>query len=186
MGPGVIPLGPEGKAGLHPFGASRPVTGRGVLICPGAQVVGDVTLGDRASVWFNAVIRGDLAPVTVGAETNVQDGAVLHVDTGVPLCVGARVTVGHGAILHACTVGDGALIGMGAIVLSGAAVGEEALVGAGALVPEGKVIPPRCLALGVPARVVRELTPEEVERLGESAARYVALAARYLAGLGFE
>ncbi len=169
---------------LYPYEGNRPVLGAQVLICPGARVVGAVTLGDRASVWFNAVIRGDLAPVQVGGETNIQDGAVLHVDAGMPLTVGRRVTVGHGAILHGCAVGDGALIGMGAMVLSGASIGEEALVGAGAVVPEGKAIPPRCLAVGVPARVVRELSPEEVARLRESAARYVAEAARYRAQFG--
>lgn len=160
-----------------------PVIGRGVLICPGAFVIGAAELGERASVWFNAVIRADLAPVRVGAETNVQDGAILHVDTGIPLHVGARVTVGHGAILHACRVGDGALIGMGARILSGAEVGEESLLAAGSLVPEKKAIPPRSLAMGVPARVIRDLTPEELEGLRASTDHYLDLAERYLRAL---
>ncbi len=164
---------------VYPYKDKRPVLGREVVILPGARVIGDVSLGDRVSVWFNAVVRGDLASVTVGPETNIQDGAVLHVDTGMPLVVGARVTVGHQAVLHACTVGDGSLIGMGAIVLSTARIGERALVGAGALVPEGKVIPPRSLALGVPAQVVRELTDDELARLEASAGHYVEEAARY-------
>lgn len=165
---------------VYPYEGRMPVLGRGVLLCPGARVIGDVVLGDRASVWFNAVVRGDMARIIVGPETNIQDGAVLHVDTGMPLAVGARVTIGHAAVVHACTIGDGALIGMGAMVLSGAMVGERALIGAGALVSEGKVIPPRCLAVGVPARVVRELTEEELAKLEASAEHYIAEAARYL------
>ncbi len=160
-----------------------PRLGRGVLVCPGAIVVGDVEIGEGASLWFNAVVRGDLAPIRIGEETNIQDGAVLHVDTGLPLTIGRRVTVGHTAILHGCSVADGALVGMGARVLSGAVVGEEALVAAGALVPEGRSVPPRVLAVGVPARVVRPLTEAELERLRASAAHYLEQAALYRAAL---
>lgn len=166
---------------IFPLGEKEPRLGQGVLVCPGAAVVGAVDLGDRVSVWYNAVIRGDLAPIRVGRETNIQDGAILHVDTDQPLEVGARVTVGHGAILHGCTVGDGSLIGMGAMILSGARVGEEAFIAAGALVPEGKEIPARALAVGVPARVVKSLGEEDLRRLRESPDHYLEQAALYLA-----
>jgi len=127
-------------------------------------------------VWYNATIRGDLAPIRIGDDTNIQDNAVLHVDVNTPLTIGRGVTVGHLAILHGCTIRDGALIGMGATVLNGAVVGEQAIVGAGALVTEGFVVPPGTLALGVPARIVRELTPEERLAGRAGAEHYVALA----------
>jgi len=171
-----------GGGTLHPARGRWPRLGQGVLVCPGAAVVGDVALADGVSVWYNAVLRGDLAPITVGPGTNIQDGAVVHVDEGFPALIGAGVTVGHRAVLHGCTVGNGALIGMGAVVLTGSTVGEEALVGAGAVVTEGSAVPPRTLAVGVPARVLRPLTPAELDRLRRSAADYRALAAAVLAG----
>lgn len=145
-----------------------------------ATVIGRVTLGRQASVWFNAVVRGDLEPIAVGERTNIQDGAILHTDPGYPLQVGAEVTVGHGAILHGCSIGDGTMVGIGAIVLSGAQVGKGCIVGAGALVPEGRVITDGSLVLGSPGKVVRSVTPEQSAELLAGAEHYVKNAARYL------
>ncbi|MGD9571399.1 MAG: gamma carbonic anhydrase family protein [Thermoleophilia bacterium] len=153
----------------------EPELGPGAFVHEAAEVIGRVRLGARASVWPRAVLRGDTEAITVGDETNVQDGSVLHADPGFPCRLGDRVTVGHLAIVHGCTVGDGALVGMGAIVMNGAEVGAGAIVGAGAVVPEGMRIPPGTMALGVPARVVRDLTPAEREALPGSAERYVAM-----------
>jgi carbonic anhydrase/acetyltransferase-like protein (isoleucine patch superfamily) len=158
-----------------------PRLGADVFIARGAIVLGDVELGDRASVWYQAVLRGDTARIEIGPETNLQDGVIVHADEGVPCTVGRGVTVGHRAILHGCTVEDGAMIGMGAIVLNGARVGRGALVGAGALVLEGAEIPAGALVLGVPARRVRELSPEEIARHQQAAPHYVAQAAAHRA-----
>ena len=149
-------------------------------IAPNATIVGAVHVAAEASVWFGCVLRGDNAPIVVGARTNVQDLTVIHADAGQPCTLGEGVTIGHRAVLHGATVKDGALIGIGAIVLNGAVVGREALVGAGALVPEGMAVPPQHLALGIPARVVRELTDEEIERLPILAAHYVTRAHAFL------
>lgn len=149
-------------------------------VADNARVVGHVVLDADASVWFGAVIRGDQAEaIEVGARSNIQDGAVLHSDPGKPLRVGRDVTVGHQAMLHGCTVGDGSLIGIGATVLNGAVIGKGCLVGAGALITEGKVFPDHCLIIGSPAKVARELTPEQVQGLLQSAATYVARSQRY-------
>jgi carbonic anhydrase/acetyltransferase-like protein (isoleucine patch superfamily) len=150
---------------IHPYRDRRPRIDPSAFVAPGAVVAGDVELGPQASVWFGAVIRGDSDAVRIGARTNIQDGAVLHTDPGKPCVVGEDCVIGHRAVVHACTVGRGSLIGMGAIVLSGAEIGEESLVGAGALVPEGRRHGPRSLLVGSPARLVRELTDEDVERL---------------------
>lgn len=140
-----------------------------------AEVIGRVRLGPRSSVWPRAVIRGDTEDISVGADTNVQDGAVLHADPGLPCRLGARVTVGHLACVHGCVVEDEVLVGMGAIILNGARIGTGSIVGAGAVVAEGVVVPPGSLVLGVPGRVVRETTPAERAGLGASADRYVAM-----------
>lgn len=150
-----------------------PAVGEGAHVDDTAVVIGRVRLGARASVWPLAVIRGDTDDITVGDETNVQDGAVLHADAGVPCAVGARVTIGHRAIVHGCTVEDEALIGMGAIVMNRAVVGSGSIVGAGAVVPEGMEIPPGSMAVGVPARVVRRLSDAERDAVRASAAHYV-------------
>jgi carbonic anhydrase/acetyltransferase-like protein (isoleucine patch superfamily) len=168
---------------LYAIDGKRPVLGEGAWVAPSADVIGDARLGDQASVWFGAVIRADNTPILVGAHTNIQEGAMLHSDPGSPLTVGEGVTVGHHAILHGCTVGDNALIGMGATVLNGAVIGADSLVGAGALVTEGKSFPPRSLIVGSPARAVRELTDEQVQGLRWSAAAYARRAADYAAGL---
>lgn len=153
------------------------------FVAPDAVVIGSVVLGAEASVWFGAVIRGDNEPIRIGARTNIQDGSVLHSDPGSPLTLGEGVTVGHKVVLHGCTIGDNCLIGIGAIVLNRAVIGANSIVGAGALVTEGKVFPDGVLILGSPARVVRELSPDQIYGLKRSADRYVANAARFVAEL---
>lgn len=149
---------------------------------PGAHVIGNVKVGAGASIWPGAVLRGDMNRIEVGARTSIQDGAVVHNTFELPAIIGSDVTVGHGAILHACTVRDRSLIGMGAIVLDGAEVGEECIIGAGALVPPGKVIPPRSVVMGVPGKVVRELTPEELKMVRERPGEYMGLVEKFYRG----
>jgi carbonic anhydrase/acetyltransferase-like protein (isoleucine patch superfamily) len=152
-------------------------------VADSATVIGRVTLGAGASVWFGAVLRGDGDDIVIGAGSNVQDGAVLHVDPGFPLTIGERVSVGHQAMLHGCTIGAGSLIAIKAVVLNGAVIGEQSLVGAGAIVTEGKVFPPRSLLLGAPAKVARELTDKDLQMLKGAAASYIERSARYRASL---
>ena len=140
-----------------------------------AIVIGDVVLGSRVSVWPGAVIRGDTARITIGSESNVQDGTVVHVDHGVPTTIGDRVAIGHRAIVHGATIDDGCLIGMGAILLNGVHVGSGSIVGAGALCPEGMQIPPHSLVLGLPARVIRQTTAEERDRIRRTVESYLEL-----------
>lgn len=151
-------------------------------VAPGASLVGDVRLGARSSVWFQVTLRGDIAPITVGAESNIQDGSIVHVDEGRPAVIGDRVTLGHGAIVHGAMIADDVLVAMGAGVLSGCRVGRHSLIGAGAVVPEGTIIPEGSLVLGVPGKIVRPLTPEEIERIHRNASSYVALAREYREG----
>ncbi len=148
-------------------------------IAPNATVIGDVRLGENCSIWWNATLRGDNDPIEIGANSNIQDGSVLHTDEGVPMKIGANVTVGHLVMLHGCTVGDGSLIGIGAVILNRAVIGKGCIVGANTLIPEGKVFPDHVLIVGSPGKVVRELSAEEVARLQASAAHYVANAERY-------
>ncbi len=155
----------------------------GAWAAPSADLIGDVRLGVRASVWFGAVIRADNTPIVLGEETNFQDGAIGHSDPGAPLTIGARVTVGHQAILHGCTIADDCLVGMGARILNGAVLGPECLVGAGALITEGKKFDEGGLIVGVPARLVRPLTDGEKAALRTSAAHYAQKASRYASGL---
>ncbi|MDP2871523.1 MAG: gamma carbonic anhydrase family protein [Bacillota bacterium] len=156
----------------------RELTGRRAEIAPDcfvattAELIGQVRLAEGASVWFGAVMRADLAPITVGRSSNIQDGCVVHVDAGYPTEIGDYVTVGHRAVLHGCRLGDRVLVGMGAVVLNGASVGEGALIGAGAVVPPDTVIPPFALAVGIPARVVRDLGAENAARQQEWAEGY--------------
>lgn len=152
-------------------------------IADSAQVLGRVSLGERCSVWFGAVLRGDTESISIGDESNVQDNSVLHADKGLPLVIGNRVTVGHQVVLHGCTIGDETLIGIGATVLNGARIGKNCLVGAGALVTEGKEFPEGSLIVGSPAKAVRTLTPEQIEGLRGSARHYVENAERYRGGL---
>ncbi len=159
---------------LVAFGGDAPELADDVFVATGVHVIGDVSIAQGASVWYGAVLRGDVMPIRIGARTNIQDQALLHATTGVaPTIVGADVTVGHRAILHGCTVEDGCLIGMGAILLDEVVVGEGSLVGAGALLTPRSVFPPGSLIMGSPARVKRELTPEEVTRLRAGAHHYV-------------
>jgi carbonic anhydrase/acetyltransferase-like protein (isoleucine patch superfamily) len=152
-------------------------------VAPSADLIGDVRLGARASIWFGAVVRADNTPIIIGEESNIQDGAVCHSDPHAPLTIEHGVTVGHQAILHGCTVGAGSLIGMGARVLNGAVIGANCIVGAGALVPEGKNFEPGHLLVGAPARIVRVLTETEMQSLAASALHYAEKAAFYAAGL---
>ena len=166
---------------LRPYGGKEPRLGHRVFVAETAALIGDVELGDDVSVWYGVVLRGDIHYIRIGARSNVQDNAVFHVEHGVaPAVLAEEVTIGHGAVVHGCAVGRGALIGIGAVVLSGATVGEQALVGAGAVVQEGMQVPPRTLVVGVPARVKRELTAEELKRLEESWKHYVHYKDRYL------
>jgi carbonic anhydrase/acetyltransferase-like protein (isoleucine patch superfamily) len=152
------------------------------FIAPGAVVVGDVTLGARASVWYGAVLRGDNAPIVVGEATNLQDGTIVHVDYGKPARIGARVGVGHGAILHACTVEDDCLIGMGSILLNDVHIGTGSVVAAGAVVPEGTRVPPGSLVVGVPARVTRAVDDTLRQRIRDTWEHYIGEADRHRAG----
>jgi carbonic anhydrase/acetyltransferase-like protein (isoleucine patch superfamily) len=162
---------------LDAFLRKQPVLGKDVYIARGAVVLGDVTLGDNASVWYNAVLRGDINRIVVGAGSNIQDNAVLHLADDFPCILGQYVTVGHSAIVHACTIGDECLIGMGAVILDGAELGEQCLVGAKALVTQHTKIPAGSLVLGAPAKVVRPLTAKERSGLKYWAEKYVANAA---------
>ena len=168
---------------LYQLDQHTPRVAESAWVADSAQVIGRVELHDETSVWFGAVLRGDNEMLTIGPGSNVQDGAVLHADPGLPLTLAAHVTVGHRAVLHGCTVGAGSLIGIQAVVLNGAKIGRHCLVGAGALVTEGKEFPDGSLIVGAPARLARALRPEEIEGLRRSAAHYVDNARRYRSGL---
>jgi carbonic anhydrase/acetyltransferase-like protein (isoleucine patch superfamily) len=168
---------------LYRIDHKEPTLGLGAWAAPSADLIGDIRLGARASVWFGAVLRGDNTPLVLGDDTNFQDGAIGHSDAGFPLIIGARVTIGHQAILHGCTVEDDCLIGMGAKILNGANIGQHCIVAAGALVTEGKKFEPGSLIVGSPARVVRQVTAEEKQLLQASAAHYAEKAQRYAAAL---
>jgi carbonic anhydrase/acetyltransferase-like protein (isoleucine patch superfamily) len=168
---------------LYAIDDKTPQVAPDAWIAESAQVIGNVTLGAQASVWFGAIVRADNEPMSIGAGSNVQEAAVLHSDPGYPLNIGENVTVGHQVMLHGCTVGEGSLIGIGAVVLNGAKIGRNCLVGAGALVTEGKVFPDGCLIVGSPAVVKRELSAEQIEGLQQSARHYRANAARFAQGL---
>jgi carbonic anhydrase/acetyltransferase-like protein (isoleucine patch superfamily) len=152
------------------------------FIAPGAAVMGDVTLGEDASVWYGAVLRGDMAPIVIGAQTCLQDGTIVHVDEGVPCTVGRRVGVGHRVILHGCTVEDECLIGMGSILLNDVRIGTGSVVAAGAVIPEGMQVPARSLVMGVPGRIVRTVDASLTERIAGTWAHYVMQARAHRAG----
>lgn len=168
---------------LYRLDELTPSLEEGAWAAPSADLIGDVRIGERASVWFGAVIRADNTPILIGEESNVQDGAVCHSDPGAPLTIGARVTIGHQATVHGCTISDDCLVGLGARILNGVALGPECLVGAGALITEGKTFEGGSLIVGVPARVVRPLTDGEKAAIRVSAAHYAEKAARYAASL---
>ena len=166
---------------IHPFKGTKPEIDASALVVDSAQIIGDVKIGEESSVWFNAVIRGDVNFIRVGKRTNIQDGCVLHVARKtLPLKIGDEVTVGHNVILHACNIGSQCLIGMGATVMDGSEIGEQSIVGAGSLVTPNTKIPPKSLVLGSPAKVKRELTEEEIRGIRESAANYVGDIETYL------
>jgi carbonic anhydrase/acetyltransferase-like protein (isoleucine patch superfamily) len=170
---------------VHTLGGLTPVLppdGR-YWIAPTATVIGKVTIGEGVGIWFGAVIRGDGEPIVIGADSNLQEHVVVHTDPGYPATIGQGCTIGHRAIVHGCTIGDNVLIGMGAIILNGARIGDNSLIGAGALVPEGREIPPESLVIGVPGKVARALTPDEIARNHASAAHYVANWKRFAKGL---
>jgi carbonic anhydrase/acetyltransferase-like protein (isoleucine patch superfamily) len=170
---------------ILPFDGKTPRIAASAFLAAGTVVTGDVEIGEQSSLWFGTVVRGDVNHVRIGRRTNVQDQSMVHVTGGTnPTVIGDDVTVGHRAVLHGCTVHDRCLVGIGAIVLDGAVVGPDAMVGAGALVPPGMVVPPGKLVLGAPAKVKRDLTPEELAFLRTSAERYAGYAAKYRAGGG--
>jgi len=179
--PNHLPLPPSLSGGglVLPYLEHAPVIGEDVFIAPHAAVIGQTTLGDRVSVWFGAVLRGDIAPVMVGEGTNIQDNSVLHVGSHEPCVVGRHVVVGHNAVLHGCTVEDGCVVGMGAIVLNRAVIGQGSVIGAGSLITQGTVIPPYSLVLGSPGQVARELTEEERKHHAQYAPKYVKVAVNY-------
>lgn len=152
------------------------------FVAPTAAVMGDVTLGEDASVWYHAVLRGDMAPIVIGAQSNIQDGTVVHVDEGVPCTIGGRVGVGHRVILHGCTVADDCLIGMGSVLLNGVTVGTGSVVAAGAVVPENMQVPPRSLVMGVPGRIVRQVDSGLADRIAATWAHYVEEARAHRSG----
>ena len=168
---------------LYELDGVAPQLAAGAWVADSAQVIGHVVLGENASVWFGAVLRGDNEALTIGRDTNVQDGSVLHSDTGSPLTLGEGVTVGHQVMLHGCTVGDNTLIGIQAVILNNARIGRNSIVGAGAVVTEGKEFPDNSLIIGAPAKVVRTLDEAAAARLRQSAQHYVENARRYAKGL---
>jgi carbonic anhydrase/acetyltransferase-like protein (isoleucine patch superfamily) len=164
---------------LLSFGGAEPAVSESAWVAGGAALIGRVTIGAKSSVWFTTVLRGDGDRIDVGEETNLQDGVVVHADPGFPVSLGDRVSVGHRAVLHGCTVEDDVLIGMGAVLLNGSRIGTGSLIAAGAVVLEGTTVPPGSLVAGVPAKVRRQLTDEEVSGVRLNAAGYVLLAAAY-------
>ena len=168
---------------VYELDGAQPRVADSAWVADSAQVMGNVVLGEDSSVWFGTVIRGDTETITVGRGSNIQDASVLHADIGKPLTIGENVTVGHQVMLHGCTIGDESLIGIGAIVLNGAKIGRHCLVGAGALVTEGKEFPDGSMIIGSPAKVVRQLTPEQIKGLKLSAQHYMDNARRFRAGL---
>ncbi|WP_296507960.1 gamma carbonic anhydrase family protein [Rhodoferax sp.] len=164
---------------VYELEGKSPALSTGVWIADSAEVIGAVEIGEDANIWFGAVVRGDTETIRIGAGTNIQDASVLHADVGKPLKIGDNVTVGHQVMLHGCTIGDGSLIGIGAVVLNGARIGKGCLVGAGALVTEGKEFPDGSMIIGSPAKAVRELTQEQQQGLVASAKHYVENARRF-------
>ncbi|MEK3776587.1 gamma carbonic anhydrase family protein [Paenibacillus sp. FSL K6-4396] len=164
---------------IIPYKGLQPQLHPSVYMAEGAKLIGDLRMGEESSVWFNAVLRADLAPIIIGKRCNIQDNVVGHVNTDQPLIVGDDVSVGHTAIIHGCSIGTGSLIGMGAILLNGADIGEYTLIGAGSVVTENSKIPPYTLALGTPAKVIRELTDADLERMSRTSLGYVTKGKEY-------
>ncbi len=161
---------------------SAPRVAETAFVAPGAVVMGDVMLGDESSVWYGAILRGDMAPITIGDRTNIQDGTIVHVDEGVPCTIGPRVGVGHRVILHGCTVEEDSLIGMGSVLLNGVRIGRGSVVAAGAVIPEGMEVPAGSLVMGVPGRIVRKVDPALTERIEATWRHYVQQARTHRSG----
>ena len=168
---------------MYKIGDKKPTTSDNYYVAPGAAVIGDILIGLDVSIWFNAVLRGDNDTIELGDGTNIQDGAVLHVDEGSPIKLGQRVSVGHKAMLHGCNIGDGSLIGMNAVVLNGAVIGKHCLIGANALVTEGMEIPDGSLVLGSPAKVIKQLDDKALDKMDAGAQHYIDKIALYKDGL---
>ncbi len=167
---------------LHPYLHHRPKLGERVFIAPSADIIGQVTLGDDASVFFQCVLRGDIHSITIGARSNIQDHTTVHLASDIGVIIGEDVSVGHGCTIHACTLGSRILVGMGAIIMDGCVVGDDCLVAAGSLLPKGKTYPAGSLIMGNPAKVLRPLRPEEVDSLLQLAHKYVTVKDQYLQG----
>jgi gamma-carbonic anhydrase len=164
---------------LRKFRGIAPTVAASAYVDPSAQVIGDVTIGDRSSIWPNASIRGDVGPIIIGQETSIQDNCVLHLDDGFPLTIGSRVTVGHSVTLHGCVIEDDTLIGIGSTILNGARIGRSAVVAAGSLVPENMQVAPATLVMGVPAKPRRAVSQDEQDRFREGVKHYVEKAQLY-------
>lgn len=164
---------------IFEYQSKTPKIGNPVFLAEGAQVIGDVQIGDESSVWYNTVIRGDMAPITIGKMCNIQDLSMIHDQEGYPVTLEDEVTVGHSVIIHGCTIKRASLIGMGSIIMNGAIIEEETMVAAGSLITENKTFPPRVLLMGSPAKVIRELTPVEIATLHQTAQRYAQKAAEH-------
>ncbi|WP_332776757.1 gamma carbonic anhydrase family protein [Polaromonas sp.] len=167
---------------IYQLGDLSPHIHESAWVADSAQVIGNVTLAENSSIWFGTVIRGDVEAIRIGRGSNIQDASVLHADLGVPLTIGDNVSIGHQVVLHGCTIGDGSLIGIGAVVLNHAKIGKNCLVGAGSLVTEGKEFPDGAMIFGSPAKAVRQLSPEQIEGLKMNAQHYIGNARRYKAG----
>ncbi|NOY10397.1 MAG: gamma carbonic anhydrase family protein [Spirochaetes bacterium] len=164
---------------IYQYGEKKPDTGNAVFIAENASIIGDVSLGNKTSIWFGVVLRGDIELISVGEGSNIQDNVVVHVDYGVPAVIGDYVTIGHSAVIHACKIGSRCIIGMGAVVLSRAVIGDDCVVGAGSVVTENKIFPNASLIIGSPARVIRKLNKNELERIRQNAVHYIAFAEEF-------
>ena len=164
---------------LRDFKDFKPQIGKNSWISETAVIIGDVKIGDNVSVWFGVVLRGDVAPIEIGNNTNIQDNSVVHSEVGYPTKIGNGVTIGHNSIIHGCEIGDNTLIGMGSIILNGAKIGKNCIIGAGSVITEGKVIEDNSLVLGVPGKIVRKVTDEEIKRIKDNALAYIALKEMY-------
>lgn len=167
---------------LIPYNGIIPKVDETAFIANGARIIGSVQIMREASIWFNAVLRGDISKIVIGEETNIQDNASIHVEVGTPAIIGNGITVGHNAIIHACTIEDNVLIGMGAIILNGAYIHKNCLIAAGAVITENKVIPENSLVIGIPGKVVRELSKDEINQIKSSAIHYLEVANNYKKG----
>ncbi len=164
---------------IFKFNNNEPVIAKNVYTAPGSKIIGDVIIEENSSIWYNAVIRGDMDKIKIGKKTNIQENSTLHVDVSTPLTIGNEVTVGHGAILHGCKINDNCLIGMGAKVLNNAEIGKNTIIGAGTVITENKNIPPNSLVLGVPGKIVREIEEKQIKEIKKSAQDYFKLAQKY-------